>query len=257
MFGLFSISLETENNKNLSYSVKENPKEKPFFGRKEVSSNFLNTSGMTSMNHILCFVQAEFPNLAYCPLLPRVVQFFLWFVPEKIAKEMVIALLNENSSLKNKDKFFCCTPSQTKKIMKKVLFYLKPPYNKKTVKSVVIEAINNMFSGILRNEVSANQFLPFIFLLYLLFGIKILTSIARFLISQAKFNQNLKTEDLKRVGQELDFSEMLNNKKIPTENEFSSGNSSISNLSDLLINFVPRLSRPSKIFLAEKDVKFK
>ena len=121
----------------------------------------------------------------------------------------------------------------------------------------MIEAINNMFSGILRNEVSPNQFLPFIFLLYLLFGIKILTSIARFLISQAKFNQNLKTEDLKRVGQELDFSEMLNNKKIPTENEFSSGNSSISNLSDLLINFVPRLSRPSKIFLAEKDVKFK
>lgn len=102
LFCMFNMKIaEYSTNQDNFFSDEENEKlkgiDKSLFGRNKITSNFLNTKGMLSLDKILHCLREEFPLLQYCPILPRVVQMLLWYVPEKVALKMASAMLDENN----------------------------------------------------------------------------------------------------------------------------------------------------------------
>ena len=170
---LYSLSkmriIDHQTSESTLFSEEENERlkgiDKQFFGRNKVTSNMLNMKGATSMNKILHLIRIDYPNLQYCPILPRVVQFFLWYVPEKVALKMVTFLLEENLKLEgasniratrtNAIKYFSTNLKFNKYLKNLALGRCRQASNRKTVKGVLEEMIDNMCVTVVPAEVSA------------------------------------------------------------------------------------------------------
>jgi hypothetical protein len=149
------------------FSEEENEKlrgiDKSYFGKNKVTSNMLNMKGITSMNKILHLVRLEYPSLQYCPILPRVVQFFLWFVPEKVSLKMTTLLLDENlktesflnmkSSRVTTVKYFSTNLKLNKYLRNVALQKCRNFQDKKKCKFLLEELIDNMCVTVLPAEV--------------------------------------------------------------------------------------------------------
>lgn len=166
MFKLRKNLFLDENSKHFNHEENERMRNisESYFGRNKVTSNFLNTLGVKSMNKILYSIREEFPNLQYCPILPRVVQFFLWYIPEKLTLKMTITLLEENFKLENASnfirfskstgiKYFSTNLKFTKNLEKIALTLSKQIANKKIAKTVIEELIDNMCISVIPVEV--------------------------------------------------------------------------------------------------------
>lgn len=170
LFCLFSMKkIEHSTSKDNYFTDEENEKlkgiDKCLFGRNKITSNFLNTEGIKSMDKILYLLREEFPMLQYCPILPKVVQLFLWFVPEKIALKMAGALLNENSksdtingyertSKSSGIKYFSTSIKMTKDLKNFARGVCKVIANKKTANSILEDLIDNMCLQVIPPEVN-------------------------------------------------------------------------------------------------------
>lgn len=168
LFSLFKMRIvDYQTTESALFSEQENEQlkgiDKQFFGRNKVTSNMLNMKGATSMNKILHLIRQDYPNLQYCPILPRVVQFFLWYVPEKVALKMVNLLLEENLKLENVSnirstkanaiKYFSTNLKFNKYLKVSALERCRNVYNKKIIKGILEEMIDNMCVTVLPAEV--------------------------------------------------------------------------------------------------------
>jgi hypothetical protein len=155
---LFNIKFSHQNlqNESLEPIVELRPwNNKPYFGRKTLSSNYLNMKGIESMHFILYEIEKKYPSLNYCPILPRLVQFLLWFLPKNsalmIADYIVADTLSDNP--KSKDYLFI-TPLRNKILIKCALFKIKDSTNAKPLKKIAGKVISEMFVGIVPCEVN-------------------------------------------------------------------------------------------------------
>ena len=170
LFCLFSMKkVEYSTKQNTNFVEEENEKlkgiDKCLFGRNKITSNFLNTQGIQSMDKILFLLREEFPLIQYCPILPRVVQLLLWFVPEKVALRMAGALLNENSksdtingferkSRVSVIKYFSTSIKTTKALKNTARGMCKVIADKKAANSVLEDLIDNMCVQVIPPEVN-------------------------------------------------------------------------------------------------------
>lgn len=128
--------------------------EKPHFGRQNISSNFLNTKGISAMYNALYTLQSEFPDIVYCPVLPRIVQILLWFIPSNKVVIIMRILINETLSSEKNAKIFVYTSSNKIKILIKLaLEQMKGNYNKKAYKKLAVQTINEFLIGVIQHEV--------------------------------------------------------------------------------------------------------
>lgn len=170
LYSLFKMRIvDYQTSESTLFSEEENERlkgiDKQFFGRNKVTSNMLNMKGATAMNKILHLIRIDYPNLQYCPILPRVVQFFLWYVPEKVALKMVTFLLEENLKLENSSgirstkinaiKYFSTNLKFNKYLKNLALGKCRNAYNRKTVKGILEEMIDNMCVTVVPAEVRA------------------------------------------------------------------------------------------------------
>ena len=125
-------------------------------GKAKISSNMLNTTGIKSMQNIISKIRDEFPDLKYSPILSRLVQFFLWYVPQEIASKMIIILINEDNNQgiedpkvndsKQQIKFFSTNISHFKSLIKNsITFIVKDRIDKGRAKKFIGENIEDMF----------------------------------------------------------------------------------------------------------------
>lgn len=117
----------------------------------------LNTFGVASMQKILLKIHEEFSDLEYCPILPRVIQFFLWYVPEKVALKMVTLLIKKDISAEanlkveegNTVKFFSTSIISMKKLVKQGIPICKDVEEREKAKKIISELITEMFVNVL------------------------------------------------------------------------------------------------------------
>lgn len=136
--------------------------DKPYFGRKSVSSNFLTVQGLKTMEKILFFLQAKFSDISYCPMLPRIVQMLLWYVPEKIALKIVLNLIEEteNPSSSDSKQFIITSPLKAKALIRKSLSQVKGEFHKRNARKIVGEAIDELLTTIVPAEVISKSVPP-------------------------------------------------------------------------------------------------
>ena len=154
---------------DMHFTDEENEKlrgiDKSYFGKNKVTSNYLNTKGINAMSKILHRIREEFPNLQYCPILPRVVQLFLWYVPEKIVLKMVIALLDENSKSESalrlsrtgkqsSVKYFSTHIKYNKTLKAQARAFCKNLQDKKHANKVIEDLLDNMCVQVIPTEVT-------------------------------------------------------------------------------------------------------
>ena len=167
LIALFNIS-KHEVVKNKPNSLKSDVIDKAknfenlYFGRIKITSNSLNSHGMDSLNKILMNIREQYANITYCPLLPRVIQFFLWYIPEKLTYVMINLLIKENfrSDSDAKDqtiaksasvKYFSTTMQFSDSLVR-IGLSSNAKRNKKA-KKIIAEMIDEMFVDIIPLEV--------------------------------------------------------------------------------------------------------
>jgi hypothetical protein len=164
---LFNIQAENFAEQNRVFTKEENDEVKAEneinFSRKKVTSNFLSTSGIKSMKTILHFISKKFTSIKYCPILPKVVQLFLWYVPEKVCLKIVESLLEEHFKLekdtgperntKGTIKYFSTSLMYEKMLRKFALKGSKIGEDKHKVNALIEELIDNMCINVLPLEV--------------------------------------------------------------------------------------------------------
>ena len=260
LFSLFNInksSFETEEEKNIKIELDEMAKinNDRYFGRTKVSTNMMNMAGIKALHKILELIKEEYPSLQFCPILPRVIQFFLWFVPEKPAFLMVKLLLehssregNEESKEKNNKTtvFFTKNIKDHKKFIKIALKLSKNVKNPIKAKLIIEEMINDMLTCVVPLEVIFIQYLPLIFTGYLLSGFSFIIRMTGTLFSQISISENPKLSDLKPICMKLNIQELIQKSHKTLESMRSDSILSIS--SDQDPDYVPFLVKPSKIF---------
>jgi hypothetical protein len=128
------------------------------FGRSGISSNMLNMDGMACLRRISGIIKSKYEDLNYCPLLPRIIQFFLWYVPEKSALNMALALLEQNFQEKDHEdsktlqKFFITEPRHLKFAIRLIKAQIKKPI--KITKNLIDELLNDIFITVVPFEVT-------------------------------------------------------------------------------------------------------
>lgn len=159
--------VDYQTNEVTLFTDEENEKlrgiDKSYFGKNKVTSNMLNMKGIASMNKILHLIRIEYPNLQYCPILPRVIQFLLWFVPEKVSLKMATLLLDENLKLENLShqrssknttiKYFSTNLKFNKYLKNLALQKCKTAQDRRQAKLIMEELIDNMCVTVLPTEV--------------------------------------------------------------------------------------------------------
>ena len=172
LLSLFNINAK-DYSRDKSSINKSNPadiyraQEHFYFGRAKLSSNMLSTHGIESLNNILKNFKEDYPNMTYCPLLPRVAQFFLWFVPPNIASIMIDLLiketLKEDSSPKDArasklipTKFFSTNIQFSKSLVRMAMSTSKKDKKDKKVQKIISDMIEEMFVNSISVEVITN-----------------------------------------------------------------------------------------------------
>ena len=132
--------------------------------KEKLSSNLLNTTGIKSMQIVISNIREEFPDLKYCPILIRLVQFFLWYVPQELACKMIIILIKEDNSQVSEDtkandsrsqvKLFSTNISHFKSLIKNsITFAVKDRIDTGRAKKFIGENIEDMFVSIIPSMV--------------------------------------------------------------------------------------------------------
>ena len=232
--------------------------DKPYFGRQSITTNCLSTYGFQIMEDCLRSLERRFPNMTYCPILPRLVQLLLWYVPRETAVGIVTVLINETLSPSNPSckKFICDTPDKTRMVIKQALGPLGHLGHKRNAQKIVREVIENLFVDVVTTEVISMQKIPIILVGYLVLGLDFLAALAGEIYSEIKDNQNPKIDDLIASCKGLVIHDKLYRVFAASENYHPSIYSSIGAISDILLNFTPRFDRPVKIFTDDEQVIF-
>lgn len=128
------------------------------FGRNKISNTLLNAIGTDSHTKILNKIKENYPHIDYNPILPRIVQLLLWYVPEKPAYEMLVILIEfhckneEENTIKpeNADIVFFTTNIKTLKVLvDHPLTLLKIHNKRKLAKQIIKQMIIEMFVSII------------------------------------------------------------------------------------------------------------
>ncbi|OMJ95687.1 hypothetical protein SteCoe_939 [Stentor coeruleus] len=228
--------------------------EKPHFGRQNISSNFLNTKGITAMYNALYTLHNEFPDIVYCPVLPRIVQVLLWFIPSNKAVIIMKLLINESLSSEKNAKIFVYTSSNKIKILLKLaLEQMKGNYDKKAYKKLAMQTINEFLIGVIQHE-----YVYLLMIAYCLFGLEFIAKFVGFLLKGCDNLTNPTAEDLAEVCRKNDMVNVIYRLQNPKDYNQSSVLSSMSDISDLCFAVNPKFSRPSRIFTTEdqKNILF-
>jgi hypothetical protein len=255
---------------DLHFTQEENEKlkgiDKSYFGRNKVTSNFLNTKGIAAMTKILYKVREEFPNLQYCPVLPRVVQLFLWYLPEKVVLKMIVALLHENSkseaalglsrtTKQTSVKYFSTHLKYSKTLKSHARSYSKSISNKKHANKIIEDLIDNMCVQVLPTEVINNQYISLVFTGYLVSGISFLTTLSGLIFSKFSQSSEIEIESIKSSLLNENIYNLILKSHRNLETQIKHVDSSESKFSEMYSTYVPMLDKPSKILSSSEKVK--